>query len=69
MNFPDSANFADNIGQNKAEVSKYKLLQTNPNSNIEAHSVNIGESNINLLNTSSIVIDTTDNWQTSKFIN
>ena len=59
----------NDIGKNKAEVSKYKLLQTNPNSNIEAHSVNIDEDNINLLNNSSIIVDTTDNWHTSKFIN
>ena len=59
----------DDIGKNKAHISKNKLLKTNPNSNIEAYAKNINENNLNLLYGSSVVIDTTDSWHTSKIIN
>jgi len=59
----------DDIGKNKAEISKYNLLKTNPKCKIMSHSKNINENNLNLLLDSSIIIDTTDNWHISKNIN
>ena len=59
----------DEIGKSKADVSKKRLLKTNPNCKITAHSYDITENNINLLSDSSIIIDTTDDWKTTKIIN
>ena len=59
----------EDIGKKKSDISKFKLLKTNPHSNIESYSINLYEENINLLSNSSLVIDTTDNWHTSKLLN
>ena len=59
----------EDIGKKKSVISKSKLLKTNPHSNIESYSINLYEENINLLSNSSLVIDTTDNWHTSKLLN
>ena len=58
----------DEIGKKKAVVSKSKLLKTNPYSNIMEHPINISNNNLNILSEASIVIDTTDNWNTDKMI-
>jgi len=59
----------EDIGGKKADVSKFKLLKTNPHSNIKSYAYNLHSKNLSLLSKSSIVIDTTDNWHTSKLIN
>ena len=59
----------DETGEYKADVSKSKLLKTNPYSIIKAWSKNIDSNNIDLLSESSIVIDTTDSWKVTKLIN
>jgi len=57
------------VGSFKTIISKEKLLQANPNCNINIHSEYLSKKNINLILESDIVIDTTDDWQTSKLIN
>ena len=59
----------DEIGKSKAVIAKYKLQQTNPESKIVSFSKNINIHNLNLLKNYSIIIDTTDNWETTKIIN
>ena len=59
----------EEIGEFKADIAKIKLLQTNPNSNIISYSQNLYKNNLRLLSKSSLIIDTTDNWNTSKLIN
>jgi sulfur-carrier protein adenylyltransferase/sulfurtransferase len=53
----------------KVTVAKDKLLQTNPYCNIAIQSEYLTEVNINLLLKYDIIIDSTDNWHTSKLIN
>ena len=53
----------------KVLVAKDKLLQTNPNCNIAVYSEYLKKGNINLLLEFDIIIDTTDDWHTSKLIN
>ena len=59
----------EDLKKYKTKVSKERLLKTNPNCNIKAYTEHLTNKNINLLIESDIVIDTTDNWQTSKLIN
>ena len=59
----------EDLGQYKTLIAKEKLLKTNPNSNITAYSQYIKKENLNLLLGSDIIIDTTDDWYTSKIIN
>jgi len=59
----------EDIGKFKTLIAKDKLLKTNPNCNITAYSEHLKKENINLLLESDIIIDTTDDWQTSKLIN
>lgn len=59
----------EDLKKYKTKVSKERLLKTNPNCNIKAYPEHLTNKNINLLIESDIVIDTTDNWQTSKLIN
>ncbi len=59
----------DDVGKYKTLVAKEKLLKTNPNCNITAYSKHLKNENINLLLKSNIIIDTTDDWNTSKLIN
>ena len=59
----------EEIDKYKADISKLKLLKTNPSSNIISYSNNLNENNLNLISESSIIIDTTDDWNTSKLIN
>ena len=57
------------IGKFKTEVAKSRLLKTNPKCKITDYSENLTQGNINLLLDADIVIDTSDDWQTSKLIN
>jgi len=59
----------EDIGKFKTTIAKDKLLKTNPNCNISAYSEYLTIENINLLLESDIIIDTTDDWHTSKLIN
>ncbi len=59
----------EDIGKYKTLVAKKKLLKTNPNCNITAYSQHLKKENLNLLLEADIVIDTTDDWNTSKLIN
>ena len=59
----------EDIGKFKTIIAKEKLLKTNPNCNISAYSEYLTIKNINLLLESDIIIDTTDDWHTSKLIN
>jgi len=59
----------EDIGKFKTIIAKDKLLKTNPNCNISAYSEYLTIENINLLLESDIIIDTTDDWLTSKLIN
>jgi len=59
----------EDIGRCKTLVAKEKLLKINPNCNITTYSKHLNNKNINLLLESDIIIDTTDDWHTSKLIN
>ena len=59
----------DDQDKYKAIVAKERLLKTNPNCNIRSYPENLTNKNINQLLQSDIVIDTNDDWQTSKLIN
>ena len=59
----------EDVEKYKTITAKEKLLKTNPNCKITIHSENLNAKNINLLINSDIIIDTTDDWQTSKLIN
>ena len=59
----------EDIGKFKTLIAKNKLLKTNPNCNITAYSEYLKKENINLLLESDMIIDTTDDWNTSKLIN
>jgi molybdopterin/thiamine biosynthesis adenylyltransferase len=57
------------IGDEKTAVAKKKLLETNPYANISIYNKKITKNNLNLLKSSSIVIDASDDWTTMKLIN
>ena len=59
----------EDIGKYKTIVAKNKLLKTNPNCNIITYEDFLSNRNIDLLINSDFVIDTTDDWKTSKIIN
>jgi len=59
----------EDVGKYKTLVAKDKLLKTNPNCNITAFSHYLKKENLDLLLNSDIIIDTTDDWYTSKLIN
>ncbi len=59
----------EDVGKYKTLVAKEKLLKTNPNCNITAYSQYLKKENLNLLLESDIIIDTSDDWHTSKLIN
>ena len=59
----------EDVGKYKALVAKDKLLKTNPHCNITANPQYLKQENLNLLLNTDIVIDTTDDWHTSKLIN
>ena len=57
------------IGKKKVNIAKTRLLEINPNANINIYDEKITEKNIHLLQNSSIIIDATDNWKTMRLIN
>ena len=57
---------SDDIGQKKVTIAKKKLLKINPNCQIKIIDENLNKSNINNLCNSSIIIDTSDSWETMK---
>ena len=59
----------EDVGKYKTLVAKDKLLKTNPNCNITAYPQYLKQENLNLLLNTDIIIDTTDDWHTSKLIN
>ena len=59
----------EDVGKYKTSVAKEKLLKTNPNCNITAYSQYLKLEHLNLLLQKDIIIDATDDWQTSKLIN
>ena len=60
---------SDDIGQKKVTIAKKKLLKINPNCQIKIINENLNKSNINNLCNSSIIIDTSDSWETMKIVN
>ena len=60
---------SDDIGQKKVIIAKKKLLKINPNCQIKIIDENLNKSNINNLCNSSIIIDTSDSWETMKIVN
>ena len=59
----------EDVGKYKTLVAKDKLLKTNPHCNITAYPEYLRQENLNLLLSTDIIIDTTDDWHTSKLIN
>ena len=59
----------EDVGKFKTLIAKEKLLKTNPNCNITAYSEYLIKDNLTLLLDSDIIVDTTDDWRTSKLIN
>ena len=57
------------VGEYKTLTAKKMLLKTNPECNICAHKQHLTQENLNLLLDSDIIIDTSDDWYTSKLIN
>jgi len=58
----------DDVGKYKSDTAKNRLLKTNPNCKINAYCKNITKENINSLLGNDIIIDTSDDWRTSKLI-
>ena len=59
----------NDIGKKKSIIAKKKLKGINPLANIKSYHKKISADNLDLLKASSIVIDTTDNWETMKLVN
>ena len=59
----------EDLGKYKVITAKEKLLKTNPNCKIEIYSEHLSNKNINHIIESDIIIDATDDWQTSKLVN
>ncbi len=59
----------EDVGKYKSISAKEKILKTNPNCKISIYTEYITKKNINLLLESDIVIDTCDDWKSSKLIN
>ena len=60
---------SDDIGQKKVIIAKKKLLKINPNCKIKTVNENLNKFNTNNLSNSSIIIDTSDSWETMKIVN
>ncbi len=60
---------SNDIGKKKVTIAKKKLLKINPNCQIKITDEHLNKSNINNLSNSSIIIDTSDNWETMKIVN
>ncbi len=59
----------NNLGQKKVKIAQQKLKLTNSHCNINIIDKRIDNKNINLLNNCSMIVDATDDWKTSKFLN
>ncbi len=59
----------NDIGKKKVLIAKKKLVSINSNCKINSIDSNINSNNIGYLNKCSIIIDATDNWETSKLLN
>ena len=59
----------NDLGEKKVVVAKKKLIQINPECKIDIQDENINFENISYLNDCSMIVDATDNWETSKLIN
>tara|TARA_Y100001970_G_scaffold145162_1_gene178322 strand:- start:1308 stop:2051 length:744 start_codon:yes stop_codon:yes gene_type:complete len=59
----------DDVGKYKSICAKNRLLKTNPYCKITAYAENLTEKNVNVLLDADIIIDTSDDWQSSKLIN
>jgi len=59
----------DDVGKYKSICAKNRLLKTNPYCKITAYAENLTEKNINVLLDADIIIDTSDDWKSSKLIN
>lgn len=58
------------IGKDKADVAKERLLQVNPNITVELHKVRLDSSNaLNILNNYDVIMDGTDNFPTRYLVN
>jgi sulfur carrier protein ThiS adenylyltransferase len=57
------------LGEKKVVVAKKKLIAINPQVKINAYEKKINNKNIDLLQNSSIIIDSSDNWKTMRLIN
>tara|TARA_Y100000590_G_scaffold439566_1_gene563758 strand:+ start:287 stop:1039 length:753 start_codon:yes stop_codon:yes gene_type:complete len=59
----------NNLGEKKVNAAKEKLHLINPKCKITTLETNINRKNLNYLSESSLIIDATDNWETSKLLN
>ena len=59
----------NDLGKKKVDVAKNKLKLINPECKINVLDENINIDNINTLSESSIIVDATDDWETSKLLN
>ncbi len=59
----------NDIGQKKAKVAKERLNFINSNCKIDIFENNIDNENIESLSNCSLIVDASDNWQTSKLLN
>ena len=59
----------DSIGEKKVKIAKKRLQLINPDCNINIIDKKINKKNINSLANCSIIVDATDDWKTSKFLN
>jgi len=59
----------DDVGKYKSICAKNRLLKTNPYCKITAYAENLTEKNINVVLDADIIIDTSDDWKSSKLIN
>ena len=59
----------EDVGKYKTITAKEKILRTNPNCKIKVYTEHLTKKNLNLLLNSDIVIDTCDDWKSSKLIN
>lgn len=58
------------IGKDKADVAKERLLQVNPNITVELHKVRLDSSNaLNILKNYDVIMDGTDNFPTRYLVN
>ena len=60
----------NDVGRSKADVAKERLLQVNPNTNIEVHKIRLDSSNaLEILKHYDVIMDGTDNFPTRYLVN